>query len=41
MTASPNLEHLALIKLGVGVPPQHRDEVLKLIKATPTYKEDF
>ena len=41
MTANPNLEHLALLKFGVAVPPQHRDEVLKLIKSTQAYKEEF
>lgn len=41
MTATPNLEHLALLKFGIAVPPQHRDEVLKLIKTSPNYKDEF
>jgi len=41
MSASPNLDHLTLLKFGIAVPPQHRDEVLKLIKTTPAYKDEF
>jgi hypothetical protein len=41
MTATPNLEHLALLKFGIAVPPAHREEVLKLIKSSPAYKDEF
>jgi len=41
-TTTPiNPEHLALLKFGLVVPPQHREEVLKLIKSTPAYKDEF
>jgi len=36
-----NIEHLILLKFGVSVPPQHRDEVLKFIKAIPVYKDEY
>ena len=38
---APNLDHLALLKFGIAVPSQHRDEVLKLVKTNPLYKDDF
>jgi hypothetical protein len=38
---APNIEHLALLKFGIAVTPQQRDEALKLIKANPSFKEDF
>lgn len=41
MSVAPNIEHLALLKFGIAVSPQQRDEVLKLIKANPAYKDDF
>ena len=41
MSASPNLDHLTLLKFGIAVPAAHREEVLKLIKTTPAYKEEF
>lgn len=41
MSGASNIEYLALIKFGISVAPQQRDEVLKLIKANPAYKDDF
>jgi hypothetical protein len=41
MSGTTNIEHLALLKFGISVAPQQRDEVLKLIKANPAYKDDF
>jgi len=41
MSVAPNIEHLALLKFGVAVPAGQRDEVIKIIKSTPAYKEDF
>ncbi len=42
MSASvPNIEHMALLKFGLAVPPQHREEVLKMIKTNPAYKDEF
>lgn len=42
MSASPpNLDHLTLLKFGIDVPAQHKEEVLKLIKASPAYKDEF
>lgn len=41
MSATNNPEHLALLKFGLAVPPQSRDEVIKLIKSNPSYKEEF
>lgn len=36
-----NVEHLALLKFGLAVPPQQREEVIRLIKTNPAYKDDF
>lgn len=36
-----NTEHLALLKFGLNIPLPQRDEVIKLIKANPAYKDDF
>jgi len=36
-----NSEHLALLKFGLNVPLQQREEVIRLIKTNPTYKDDF
>lgn len=41
MSSPPNPDHLALLKFGLAVPPQHREEVLKMIKTNPSYKEEF
>lgn len=41
MSAAPNPDHLALLKFGLALPPQQREEVIKLIKSNPAYKEDF
>ncbi len=41
MAAPVNTEYMALLKFGINVPPQNRDEVIKLIKSNPTYKDDF
>lgn len=41
MSGGMNVEHLALLKFGLAVPVQQRDEVIKLIKSNPNYKEDF
>lgn len=38
MSGTPNIEHLALLKFGIAVPPQQRDEVIKIIKTNPSYK---
>ncbi len=38
MSGIPNLEHLALLKFGLAVPPQQRDEVIKILKTNQTYK---
>ena len=38
MSGSPNIEQLALLKFGIAVSPQQREEALKLIKANPWYK---
>lgn len=36
-----NVEHLALLKFGLAVPLQQREEVIRLIKTNPLYKDDF
>ena len=41
MSVAVNIEHLALLKFGLAVPVQQRDEVIKLIKTNPNYKDDF
>lgn len=41
MSGVGNIEHLALLKFGLAVPVQQREEVIKLIKANPNYKDDF
>lgn len=41
MSSPPNPDHLALLKFGLAVPPQHREEVLKMIKTNPSYKDEF
>ncbi len=41
MSGAANIEHLALLKFGLAVPVQQRDEVIKLIKTNPNYKDDF
>jgi hypothetical protein len=38
---SNNSEHLALLKFGLNIPLQQREEVIRLIKSNPTYKDDF
>jgi hypothetical protein len=41
MSGTMNIEHLALLKFGLAVPLQQREEVIRLIKTNPNYKEDF
>lgn len=41
MSGTVNVEHLALLKFGLAVPVGQRDEVVKLIRANPNYKDDF
>lgn len=36
-----NIEHLALLKFGLAVSEGQREEVIRMIKTTPSYKEDF
>lgn len=41
MTSAQNTEYLALLKFGINVPLQHRDEAVRLIKANNSYREEF
>jgi hypothetical protein len=40
MSGSSN-DHLALLKFGLNVPAGQRDEVLRMIRTSPAYKDDF